>query len=143
MLDPEVLPPFVVADLYYRRWRMEEAFATVKRLLGLSYVWTGSIHGIKLQIWAAWLFFAVLVDLGDAVADELGLPFERIALAMLYQGLYHFGVARQKGIASEPVSCSAAVENQDLGIVKKLRNPSAKIDVRPFPRDDLTFAPSV
>ncbi len=143
VLDPEVLPPFVVADLYRRRWRIEEAFSTVKRLLGLSYLWTGSINGVKLQLWATWLFFAVLVDLGDAVADELGVPFERISLEMLYRGLYHFGVARQKGIASDPVTYFAAVENQDLGVVKKLRKPLAKPDLRPFPRDDLTFTPSV
>lgn len=143
VLDPEILPPFVVADLYRRRWRIEEAFSTVKRLLGLSYLWTGSINGVKLQIWATWLFFAVLVDLGDAVADELGLPFERISLEMLYRGLYHFGVARQKGIASEPVTYFAAAENQDLAVVKKLRKPLARIDLRPFPRDDLTFTPSV
>ncbi|MEG4104101.1 IS4 family transposase, partial [Microcoleus sp. Pol17C6] len=40
VLDPQVLPPYVVADLYRRRWRIEEAFNTVKRLLGLSYLWT-------------------------------------------------------------------------------------------------------
>ncbi len=32
-IDPNVLPPYVVADLYRRRWRIEEAFHTVKRLL--------------------------------------------------------------------------------------------------------------
>ncbi len=67
VLDPIILPPYVVADLYRRRWRIEEAFHTVKRLLGLSYLWTGSINGVKLQVWATWLFYAVLVDLGDAV----------------------------------------------------------------------------
>ena len=34
VLDPRVLPPYVVADLYRRRWRIEEAFHVVKRLLG-------------------------------------------------------------------------------------------------------------
>ncbi len=38
------------------------------------------MNGIKLQIWATWLFYAVLVDLGDAVADELSLPFDRVSL---------------------------------------------------------------
>jgi hypothetical protein len=33
LLDPTILPPYVVADLYQRRWRIEEAFNTVKRLL--------------------------------------------------------------------------------------------------------------
>ena len=52
VLDPKVLPPYVVADLYARRWRIEDAFHLVKRLLGLGYLWTGSLNGIKLQIWA-------------------------------------------------------------------------------------------
>ena len=41
VLDPTVLQPEAVADLYRRRWRIEEAFNSVKRLLGLSYLWTG------------------------------------------------------------------------------------------------------
>jgi IS4 transposase len=36
VVDPHVLPPYVVADLYRKRWRIEDAFNTVKRLLGLS-----------------------------------------------------------------------------------------------------------
>ncbi|CCQ65960.1 FOG: Transposase and inactivated derivatives [Crocosphaera watsonii WH 0402] len=36
VLEPEILPPYVVADLYGKRWRIEEAFNTVKRLLGLT-----------------------------------------------------------------------------------------------------------
>lgn len=104
VLDPHVLPPYVVADLYRRRWRIEDAFNTVKRLLGLSYLWTGSINGIKLQIWATWLFYTVLVDLGDAVADELSLPFDEISLEMIYRGLYHFTMAHQKVRQQTPLS---------------------------------------
>jgi hypothetical protein len=37
VLDPAVLPASVVADLYRRRWRIEEAFQIVKRLLNLAY----------------------------------------------------------------------------------------------------------
>lgn len=138
VLDPQQLPPFVVADLYRRRWRIEEAFHTVKRLLGLSYLWTGSLNGIKLQIWATWLFYAVLVDLGDAVADELGVPFEQISLEMLYRGLYHFSVAYNKGKATAPVSYFAAPENQDLRVIK-IRKPETPLDLSPFPRPSLTF----
>jgi hypothetical protein len=32
----------------------------------------------------------VLVDLGDAIADEVSLAFDRISLEMIYRGLYHF-----------------------------------------------------
>ena len=133
VLDPHVLPPYVVADLYRRRWRIEEAFNTVKRLLGLSYLWTGSINGIKLQIWSTWLFYAVLVDLGDAVADELSLPFDEISLEMIYRGLYHFTMAHQKGKATDPVKYFADPKNRDLGIVKQKRKPNIKLIVAPFP----------
>jgi len=129
VLEPEVLPPYVVADLYRKRWRIEDTF----NLLGLSYLWTGSINGVQLQIWATWLFYSVLVDLGDAVADELALPFDRISLEMIYRGLYHFSVAHQKGLAADPVQYFAAQENQDLGIVKRKRKPNIRLIVAPFP----------
>jgi IS4 transposase len=77
VLDPHILPPYVVGDLYSRRWRIEESFLLLKRLLGLSYLWTGSINGVKLQIWATWLFYAVLIDLCDRTyADTLYVVYE-------------------------------------------------------------------
>lgn len=112
---------------------IEEAFNTVKRLLGLSYLWTGSINGIKLQLWGTWLFYAVLVDLGDAVADELSLPFDRISLEMVYRGLYHFYVAHHKGLSSDPIKYFADPKNQDLGVVKIIRKPNVKLIIAPFP----------
>ena len=149
VLDPLILPPYVVADLYGRRWRIEEAFNTVKRLLGLSYIWTGSLNGIKLQLWGTWLLscrtqlggnlrvdaplYAVLVDLGDAVADEVSLPFDRISLEMIYRGLYHFYVAHHKGLATDPVKYFAAPENKDLGIIKSIRKTFKKLIIDPFP----------
>jgi hypothetical protein len=39
---------------------------------------------VLLQVWSTWLFFAVLVDLGDEVAEELMLPFDRISLEMVF-----------------------------------------------------------
>jgi Transposase DDE domain len=133
VVDPLILPPYVVVDLYGRRWRIEEAFNTVKRLLGLSYLWTGSVNGIKLQLWGTWLFYAVLVDLSDAVADEMTLPFDRISLEMVSRGLYHFYVAHHKGLATDPIKYLAAPENQDLGVVKTIRKPNIKLIIAPFP----------
>jgi len=134
VLDPSILPPYVVIDLYQKRWRIEDAFNTVKRLLGLSYIWTGSINGIKLQIWATWLFYAVLVDLGDAVADEIALPLDRISLEMIYRGLYYFHSASSRGEASDPVKYFAQPDHQKcLGIVKRQRKPNKKLIIAPFP----------
>jgi hypothetical protein len=141
VLDPQQLPPFVVADLYRRRWRIEEAFCTVKRLLGLSYLWTGSINGVKLQLWATWLFYAVLVDMADTIADEVAIPFEQISLEMLYRGLYHFTVALNNGKAVHWLAYFIAPENQDLRVIKN-RKTEAPLDLSPFPKSGLTFAPS-
>lgn len=116
--DPKQLPPYVVAALYSRRWQIETAFCLVKRWLGLSYLWTGSLNGIKLQIRATWLFYAVLLDVADAVADELSLGTEQISLEMLFRGFYHFNHAYSRGKASEPIAYFSADENQDLRIVK-------------------------
>jgi hypothetical protein len=121
VLDPAVLPAPVVADLYRRRWRIEEAFFIVKRLLNLSYLWTGSTNGVLLQVWSTWLFFAVLVDLGDAVAEELMLPFDRISLEMVFRSVYYFIQAYDRGEATDLIKYLAAPENQDLGVVKRLR----------------------
>lgn len=128
VLDPTVLPASVVADLYRRRWRIEEAFQVVKRLLNLAYLWTGSINGVLLQVWSTWLFFAVLVDLGDAVAEELLLPFDRISLEMVFRGLYHFMQAHQQGEATDPVKYLAAPANRDLGVVKRVRKKPDRVE---------------
>ena len=55
----------------------------------------------------------MLVDLGDAVANEVSLPFDRISLEMIYRGLYHFYVAHQKGLAIDPIKYFADPENAD------------------------------
>ena len=78
------------------------------------------------------------MDLGDAVADELGVPFEQISLEMLYRGLYHFSVAYNKGKATDPVSYFAAPQNQDLRVVK-IPKKQPPLDLSPFPRPHLTF----
>ncbi|WDD36232.1 hypothetical protein PQG02_31685 (plasmid) [Nostoc sp. UHCC 0926] len=38
---------------------------------------------LPMQVWTNWLFYAILIDLADAVAEELALPFERIYLEMV------------------------------------------------------------
>ena len=135
VLNPNILPPYVVGDLYSRRWRIEESFLLLKRLLGLSYLWTGSINGIKLQLWATWLFYAILIDLSDEIADELTLPFDSISVEMVFRGIYHFTQALNQGSATELITYLTASENQDLGIVKSPRPKRARppLDLSPSP----------
>ena len=51
---------------------------------------------------------------------------------MIYRGLYHFGVANQKGDALDPVKYFASPENKDLGIVKQLRKNKTKLIIAPL-----------
>jgi hypothetical protein len=118
--DPTRLPPGYVAALYWQRWRIEDAFNVVKRLLGLAYFWAGSINAIQVQVWATWIVYAVLVDLTDAVAELLRQPFAALSMEMGYRGLYHFTQAYHRGEAHDPVAYLAA-EAQGLGILKRKR----------------------
>lgn len=119
VLDPQILAPTDIVSLYGRRWRIEEAFLLVKRLLGLSYLWKGAANTIALQVWASWLLYAVLVDLSDAVAQELNLCLDQISIEMVYRGLYHFTVAHDRGLADDPVTYLAT--RPHLAVVKRRR----------------------
>jgi hypothetical protein len=119
-LDPNRLPAPYVATLSLQRWRIEDAFNLVKRLLGLAYFWTGSQQGVQLQIWATWLLYTILVVLSDAVAEQLAQPFVNISMEMVYRGLYYFAQALRRGEASELV-IYLATNARWLGIIKHKR----------------------
>ena len=91
-----------------------------------------------LQVWSSWLFFAVLVDLGYALADEMELESDRISLELLLRGLDHLSVAHQRGLAEDPVKYLAAPQNQDLGVVKRRRKKRPPTTHSPPSLEDLT-----
>lgn len=120
VLDPAQLPAAYVVALYGQRWRIEDTFHVIKRLLGLAYFWVGSTNGVQLQVWATWILYAVLVDLTDDVAETLRKPFHALSMEMVYRGLYHYTVAVHRGTAADPVAYLAA-DAKGLGILKRER----------------------
>jgi hypothetical protein len=44
---------------------------------------------VQIQIFATWIFYAVLNDLSSQVAVALNQPKERISVEMVFPGLYH------------------------------------------------------
>ncbi len=126
VLDPALLPAEYVAELYGQRWRIEDAFNVVKRLLGLAYFWVGSINGVQVQVWGTWILYAVLVDLTDQVAEVLNRPFSEISMEMVFRGLYHFTMDYHQGKALDPVQF-LAVEADMLGIIKRKRRPKSAL----------------
>jgi len=119
-LDAERLPVAYVVALYWQRWRIEDAYAIVKRLLGLAYFWAGAENGVCLQLWATWMLYAVLVDLSDAVAEALQKPLEAISVEMVYRSLYFFGQAVIRGEAVDLIEYLVA-NVKPLGLLKRKR----------------------
>jgi hypothetical protein len=128
-LDPERLPTEYVVALYWQRWRIEDAYAIVKRLLGLAYFWCGSQNAVQLQVWATWLLHAVLLDLTDALAEALHQPLAALSMEMVYRSLYFFTQAYHRGEADEAVIYLAA--NAKLfGILKRPRKRAGPLSAR-------------
>jgi hypothetical protein len=125
-LDPAKLPARHLVALYYRRWSIERAYATIKRLLGLAYFWSGSQNAVELQLWSTWIVYTVLIDLCDEVAGLLNLPFERISVEMVFRSIYYFLKALERG---ERCSLSDYLASHafDLGIVKRKRKDQTDV----------------
>ena len=80
----------------------------------------GSLNGVQLQVWVTWLFYAILIDLCDAVAEVLQLPVTSISVEMVYRGLYHYVQAVADGYAGTAAEYLAQ-EARGLGIIKRTR----------------------
>jgi len=119
LCDPRQLSVFEVVALYDRRWHIETAFALVKRLLALAYLWVGSLNGVQLQVWATWLYYAVLIDLCDDVAEVLQLPLERISVEMVSRTLYHYAASTDNGTYTGDAAHFMAQDAKLFGIVKR------------------------
>jgi hypothetical protein len=119
-LEAERLPTAYVVALYWQRWRIEDAYAIVKRLLGLAYFWTGAENGVCLQLWATWMLYAALVDLTDALAEALHQPFATLSVEMVYRSLYFFGQAVLRGEATDLIAYLVA-NVKLLGLLKRKR----------------------
>lgn len=118
--DPQKLSARQVCELYRRRWRVEEAFLLTKRLLGLSYLWVGGNNGVEIQLYATWIFYAVINDLCSSVAVELGQPKERISVEMVFRGLYHFSRFLLRGKITDAVTYLVE-HHKMLGLIKQER----------------------
>ena len=108
------MPAAYWVAFYWQRWRIEEAYAIVKRLLSLAYFWRGAQKAVKIQIWSTWLLSAVLVELTDSVAEALNQPCAALSMEMVERSLYFFTQA-------EDVVAYLTANTKLLGIVKRIR----------------------
>jgi Transposase DDE domain len=128
-LNAERLSAEQVAMLYRSRWRIEEAFLLTKRLLGLAYLWVGGSNGIQIQLYATVMFYAVLIELCNDVAEELKQPLDRISVEMVFRSLYHYSRAVARDPQTELVKYICA-KPKLFGLVKAERKRHRERDAQ-------------
>lgn len=119
--DAQRLPAEQVIALYDQRWRIEEAFLQIKRLLNLSYLWGSTPNAIAIQVWTTLLVYGMLIDLCAELGHALKVPVERISVEMTYRGLYHYARAWSQGERRGLIAWLSAPQQADLGLVKRER----------------------
>ncbi len=95
---------------------------------------------MQLQVWATWLYYAVLLDLCDEVAEALQRPLDDISVEMVARSLYFYVLAVEQGYTGTAAQYFA--DNAKLlGIVKRHRpstGPSVLTQVSLALEPDLT-----
>lgn len=129
VLDPAILPAGVVADLYRRRWRIEEAFQVRQ---------TAAEPGLFVDRFAEWRAAPGLEHLALLCrAGRLGRRRGRRTVAALRLHLAGNGLpfmqASTRGEATDLIKYLAAPENRDLGVVKRLRKKPDRVERVPAP----------
>jgi hypothetical protein len=90
VLDPRLLTPKMVAELYARRWDFELAINTGKTHLGLHLLWSGKAVVIEQQVLAVIIIAQVLQALRLEIAGRAGVdPFD-VSLPLLIEYLPSF-----------------------------------------------------
>jgi hypothetical protein len=126
VLDPTRLSARHICDLYRRRWRIEDAFLVTKRVLDLAYLWKASAKGVQLQLYATFLFYLVLLNVCQQVAQSLNEPLERISMEMVFRAFYHYSRALTRGETIELVPYLVH-HAKLLGLVKRQRQRHREI----------------
>lgn len=126
VLDPTQLSARHICELYRRRWRIEDAFLVTKRVLDLAYLWKASANGVQLQLYATFLFYLVLLNVCQQVAENLNAPLEQISVEMVFRAFYHYSRALTRG---ETIDLVTYLVNHAklLGLVKRQRKRHREI----------------
>lgn len=126
VLDPTQLSARHICELYRRRWRIEDAFLVTKRVLDLASLWKASANGVQLQLYATFLFYLVLLNVCQQVAQSLNEPLERISGEMVFRAFYHYSRALTRGETVDLVTYLVH-HAKLLGLVKRQRKRHREI----------------
>lgn len=87
VLDPTVLSPHDITQLYARRWDIELAIKLVKTHLGLSLWWSRKDVVIEQQLWATLIIAQLLQAMRLEIAGHAGVDPYEVSMAMLVEQL--------------------------------------------------------
>ena len=87
VLDPRHLSAAQVADLYQRRWNIEQAFALVKNHLGVELLWSAEQTLLVHQVLAAFTLSQLILALRGRVAAEAQVAPREVSVALLIRCL--------------------------------------------------------
>jgi hypothetical protein len=82
VLDPRLLPAWQVAELYRRRWDIEQGFHLVKTHLGLQLLWSSFPN-----VYATFIIAQIVLALRNEIAARAGVEPREVSLALLLRWL--------------------------------------------------------
>jgi hypothetical protein len=95
-------------------------------VLDLAYLWKASANGVQLQLYATFLFYLVLLNVCQQVAQSLNEPLERISVEMVFRAFYHYSRALLRSESTELVPYLVQ-HAKLLGLVKRQRKRHREI----------------
>jgi hypothetical protein len=87
VLDPRLLPVWEVAELYRRRWNIEQAFDQLKTHLGLHLLWSAATNLVQQQVFATLIIAQIVLALRAEVAHASGAEVREVSVPLLLRWL--------------------------------------------------------
>ncbi len=87
VLDPRLLPAWQVAELYRRRWDIEQGFHLVKTHLGLKLLWSSFANVVLHQVYATFIIAQIVLALRNEIAARAGVDRREVSVALLLRWL--------------------------------------------------------
>jgi len=94
--NPTVLPGTAVWALYGQRWKIEMAFAAIKRGLGMAFLRATHKNGILIQIWSTLTVYQVLQDLRLQIAQRHGWEDDDVSWTSLTRWIGWYGERKEE-----------------------------------------------
>jgi hypothetical protein len=85
--DPRRLSLAEIPRLYHRRWLIERAFHTLKRVLGLGWMWSGKTSVLLAQVWGVLIIAQLLQTLRMLVAIGAHVEPSEVSMELLAKQL--------------------------------------------------------